>query len=63
MTTEERIAAIRSLLDRLHTYKHVIEDGSLEPNTIEDMKVQAKELCNQIKAEADAVKAEVDSWA
>ncbi len=62
MSIAERIARIRSLLDRLHSYEHLIDANNFESDTVDDIKGNAKDLCDEIKIEADSIKTEVDQW-
>ncbi len=62
MSIAERIARVRSLLDRLHSYEHLIEADNFESGTVDDMKGNAKNLCDEIKAEADSIKTEINQW-
>ena len=62
MSVAERIALIRSLLDKLHSYQRMIDGNSFENSTVTDIKGNAKSLCDQIKSEADSIKAEINLW-
>ncbi len=58
----EMIARIRALLDRLHTYEHMIGANNFENNTVDDMKGNAKDICDEIKVDVDSIKSEIDNW-
>jgi len=58
----EMVARIRASLDRLHTYEHMIGGNNFENNTVDDMKGNAKDICDEIKTEIDSIKAEIDNW-
>ena len=62
MSIAERIALVRSLLDRLHSYERLIDADNFEPNTVDDIKGNAKDLCDAIKIEADSIKTEINQW-
>ena len=56
------VARIRASLDRLNTYEQMIGGNNFENNTVDDMKGNAKDICDEIKAEIDSIKAEIDNW-
>jgi len=62
MTIESRIDGVKRLMGRVHNYQHMVEADSFEPATVEDMKGNAKGLCDAAKVELDNIKAEIDSW-
>lgn len=62
MTIEGRIDGVKRLMDRVHDYEHMIIADNFEPATIDDMKGNAKALCDAAKAEIDSIKAEIDLW-
>jgi len=62
MAIESKIDGVKRLMERVHDYQHMIEADSFEPPTVEDMKGNAKDLCDAAKAEIDNIKAEIDSW-
>ena len=62
MSIESEIDGVKRLLERVLEYKRIVEADSFAPATIEDMKSNAKDLCDSVKAEIDHVKDEIDSW-
>ncbi len=62
MSVAERIALIRSLLDKLHGYQRMIDGNSFENSTVTDIKGNAKDLCDQVKNEINSIKTEIDQW-
>ena len=59
---DDEIASMRIKLDRIHQYDSVIASDNFEPETVEDIKGNAKALCDEIKTEADIIKSSVDLW-
>ncbi len=62
MNIEEYIAQVRSGLDRLSQYEHMIDANNFESDTVEDMKGNAEDICDQLKTIIDDIKAAVDQW-
>lgn len=62
MTIEIRLERIMRLVGKIRTYDKLVTEDSLEPATVNDMKGNAKDLCNGIKTEADLIKNEIDQW-
>jgi len=62
MTIGVRLERIRGLIDRIRRYNHLIAEDSLQPTTVDDMKGKAKDLCDEIRAEADLIKNDIDQW-
>lgn len=62
MSIEDRMAAVKRLLDKVASYDHLITTDNFEPDTIDDMKGNAKDICNVAKTEIDQIKAEIDQW-
>jgi len=62
MTITEKVAQIRSKLDLLCNYQHMIDADNFEPGTVDDMKGNAKDICDVIKSLTDDIKAEIDNW-
>lgn len=62
MSIESKIDGVKRLLERVRGYKRIVETDSLETATVDDMKGNAKGLCDTAKAEIDDIKAEIDSW-
>lgn len=61
-TIETRLERLASLVGKIRVYDKLVTENSLEPTTVDDMKGNAKDLCNVIKAEADLIKTEIDRW-
>ena len=59
---EDRIVHIKSLLDNIIRYNRMIIADNFEPDTVEDMKGNAKAICDEIKSEADNIKDEINLW-
>ena len=62
MAIEVRVERIRGQIDKIRRYNQLVVEDSLLPATIEDIQGNAKDLCNEIKAEADLIKTEIDQW-
>ena len=62
MAIEIRLERIAKLVGRVRVYYKLVTEDSLEPPTIDDMKGNAKDLCDEIKTEADLIKNEIDQW-
>ena len=62
MALNDNIARIRSLLDKVSQFEHLVAGETFEPKTINDMKTKAKALCDTIKTEADNIKHEIGDW-
>lgn len=62
MAIDDRVEAIRQLLERIKTYNRLIVADNFEASTVDDMKGNAKDICDQAKAELDQIKAEIDQW-
>lgn len=62
MMIGERIGRILNLLERIRRYERVITADNLEPATVDDMKGNAKDFCDQAKAEINQIKSEIDEW-
>jgi len=57
-----RIDGAKRLLDKIGTYNKLVVSDNFEPTTIDDMKDNAKDICDAVKAEVDQIKAEIDQW-
>lgn len=62
MTIEIRLERITKLVGKVRVFDKLVIEDSLEPATVEDIKGNAKDLCNEIKTEADLIKNEIDQW-
>jgi len=62
MAIESKIEGVKRLLERIREYKRIVEADSFEPATVDDIKGNAKDLCDTAKSEIDDIKAEIDSW-
>lgn len=62
MAIGDRVDGVKRLLDRVHDYEHLIVADNFEPATIDDMKGNAKALCDAAKAEIDNIKSEINQW-
>jgi len=62
MSIESRIDAVKRVLERIHEYKRIVEADNFEPATIDDIKGNAKDLCDTAKTEIDNIKAGIDDW-
>jgi len=62
MMIGERIGRILDLLEKIRRYERVIAADNFEPATVADMKGNAKDFCDQAKAEIDQIKSEIDEW-
>lgn len=62
MSIGDRIGVVRGLLDRIIAYDHMVASDSFTPDTITDMKGNAKDICDAVKSETDNIKIEIDQW-
>lgn len=62
MGIDDRIEQTKRLLERVRGYNRLIVNDNFEAATISDMKGNAKDVCNQAKAELDEIKNEIDQW-
>lgn len=62
MVVEDRIEGVKRLLDKVRLYNKLVTEDSLEQATVDDMKGNAKTICDNVKAEIDSIKAEIDQW-
>lgn len=58
----QRVEEVLHLLDRVRSYDRLITSDSFKPDTISDMKNNAKDICKQAKDEIDLIKGEIDEW-
>lgn len=58
----QRVEQVLRLLDKVRSYDRLITSDSFEPDTISDMKGNAKDICKQAKDEIDLIKSEIDEW-
>ena len=63
MTIENRVERVKVLLDRIKVYNRLVIQNSFKPETVDDMRDNAKEMCGEAKSEVDQIKTEVDQWA
>ncbi|MBA7681076.1 hypothetical protein ES703_89404 [subsurface metagenome] len=62
MTIEIRLERISKLVGRVRVYDKLVTEDSLQSATVDDMKDNAKDLCDEIKTETDLIKNEIDKW-
>lgn len=62
MAVQDRLERISKLVDKIRRYNQLVVEDSLEPTTVVDMQGNVKDLCNEIKGEADQIKTEVGQW-
>lgn len=62
MAMDDRIEIVRQLLERVRNYNRLIVNDNFEVSTIDDMKGNAKDICDAIKDEVDLIKTEIDGW-
>jgi len=62
MTIEIRLERIAKLVGRVRVYDKLVTEDSLQSATVDDMKGNAKDLCDEIKTETDLIKNEIDKW-
>lgn len=62
MAIDDSIEVIKQLLEKVRSYNRLISSDNFDPLTIEDMKGNAKDICNQAKTELDEMKSEIDQW-
>lgn len=62
MAIEDRISQVQALLGRLRRYTQlVISDGFTE-ETLDELKGNAKSICDEAKAEIDLIKIDIGNW-
>jgi len=62
MAIKDRVDGAKRLLDKVSLYNRLVIENSLEQDTIDDMKGNAKDICDDVKAEIDNIKSEIDQW-
>jgi len=62
MAIEDNIAQVRKRLDMISQYNNMVRNNNFEPDTITDMKGNAKDICDAAKSELDTIKDEIDNW-
>ncbi len=62
MTIPENIDKVGVLLEKVRVFDRVVEDNDLEPNTVTDMKGNAKSFCDQAKTTINTIKSEINGW-
>lgn len=62
MAIENDIAQARALLDKIYQYERLVVGNTFQPDTIADMKGNAKDLCDEVKDKIDDIKTEIDNW-
>ncbi len=59
---DDRIEQIKRLLERVSGYNRLIISDNFEGSTIDDMKGNAKDICDEAKDKIDEIKDEIDQW-
>lgn len=62
MTLNDSIAQVRKKLDMISQYDNMVSNNDFEPDTVDDMKGNAKDICAEIKSVVDDIKTEIDNW-
>ena len=62
MAIEDRVERVKVLLDRIRVYNTLVHQNDFKPDTVGDMKGNAKEMCDEAKSEVDQIKVEVGQW-
>lgn len=62
MAIKDRVDGAKRLLDKVNLYNKLVTENSLEEDTIDDMKGNAKALCDDVKTEIGNIKSEIDQW-
>ncbi len=62
MAISESVDKVGVLLEKVRIFNRVVEDNELEPDTVADMKGNAKNFCDQAKTEINNIKNEINAW-
>jgi len=62
MSIESKTDGVKRLLERVLDSKRIVDADNLETATVDDLKDNAKGLCDSAKLEIDNIKDEIDSW-
>ncbi len=59
---EDIINRVSDLLNRVRDYNRIIQADNFEAATVEDIKGNAKALCDEVKSDIDAIKSLINQW-
>ena len=62
MAINEKIEEIKLLLYEVRKHSDLVIANSFEPDTVSDMKGNAKDICDEAKVDIDDIKTEINSW-
>lgn len=62
MAIDARINRITTLLNKVRKYSDMVTADSFENTSINEMKVNVKDILDEAKGEIDLIKDEVDNW-
>jgi len=62
MAVIDRAAIIRQKLEGLERYARLVISNTFTSETLTELKGNAKDLCDEVKDEADLVKLDIDEW-
>lgn len=62
MAVLDRLVAVRAKLDEIARYTELVTRNSFTDDTLEELKGNAKSLCDEAKGELDLIKADIGNW-
>lgn len=62
MAVLDRILVMREKLDEVARYTQLVTTNSFTPETLDELKANAKSLCDEAKGELDFIKADIANW-
>jgi len=60
MSVEDRLGIVQQQIERTRRYVRLVIGNTFSPDTLDELKNNAKDLCDDAKAELDLVKNEID---
>lgn len=60
MAVEDRLGKVHEQIEGIRRYARLIVSNSFTPDTLTELKGNAKDLCDSAKAELDLVKNDID---
>ena len=62
MAVEDRISQVLEQLERLRRYTRLVINDGFSDATLTELKTNAKTICDDIKAEVDQIKTDINGW-
>jgi len=62
VAVEDRLAQVQTHLESLRRYARLVIADGFTPATLDELKTNAKSICDAIKAEINLIKTDIDGW-